>query len=94
MRTIPDIVKEQSLESQPITDSRDEQYSAILAGFNVAARILAIRLFLFMSLVGSFVLSVIATGNQSMLSVWVVGVFASVTTLPLTVLEIRAKRGG
>jgi hypothetical protein len=75
-------------------DTRDAEYSAILAGFNVAARILAVRFFLFLSLVGSFVLSIIATNNQSNLSVWIIGVFAAVTTLPLTVLEVRGKRGG
>lgn len=76
-----------------IPDSREAEYSAILAGFNVAARILAVRFFLFLSLIGSFSLSIIATNNQSILSVWIVGVFSLVTTLPLTVLEIRGKRG-
>lgn len=90
MKKIPEVAQDAAPEPR---DSRDVEYSAILAGFNVAARILAVRFFLFLSLVGSFVLSVIATSNQSILSVWIVAVFAIVTTLPLTVLEIRGKRG-
>ena len=90
VRQVPDVV---DTSPEPVKDNRDAEYGAILAGFNVAARILAVRFFLFLSLVGSFVLSVIATTNQSILSVWVVGVFAAVTTLPLAVLEIRGKRG-
>lgn len=93
VKTIPDIVQDERPESRDI-DDRELQYSAILAGFNVAARILAVRFFLFLSLAGSFVLSVIATNNQSALSVWIIGVFALVTTSPLTILEIRGKRGG
>lgn len=89
VKAIPDIAQE---EQGIPEDNRDAEYSAILAGFNVAARIIAVRLFLFLSLVGSFVLSVIATQNQSTLSVWIIGVFAAVTTLPLTVLEIKNKR--
>lgn len=91
VKTIPDVAQE---NQEQVTDNRDEQYSAILAGFNVAARILAVRFFLFLSLVGSFALSTIATTNQSILSVWIVGVFAAVTTLPLTVMELKGKRGG
>lgn len=87
-------IVEVSQENEESSDSRDAEYGAILVGFSVAARILAVRFFLFLSLVGSFVLSVIATNNQSVLSVWIVGVFASVTTFPLTILEIRGKRGG
>lgn len=92
VKKIPEVVPAEPRDAAP--DNRDAEYGAILAGFNVAARILAVRFFLFLSLVGSFVLSIIATTNQSQLSVWIIGVFAVVTTLPLTALEIRGKRGG
>ncbi len=92
VRKIPEVAQEAATDTS--VDTREAQYGAILAGFNVAARILAIRFFLFLSLAGSFVLSLIATNNQSTLSVWIIGVFAIVTTMPLTVLEIRGKRGG
>lgn len=96
VRQIPEIAPPAPIQEQEeeIEDNRDAEYSAILAGFNVAARVLAARLFLFLSLIGSFVLSLIATTNQSILSVWIVGVFALVTTCPLTILELRTKRGG
>lgn len=66
----------------------------MLAVFQVAAKVLAIRFFLFLSLVGSFVLSIVATNNQNMQSAWVLVLYASVTTLPLTLLEWRKHGGG
>lgn len=79
----------------PVKDERKEAlYMAIQATFIVAARILAIRLFLFLSLVGSFALSIIATNNQNPQSAWVLLMYACVTTLPLTVLELMGKRNG
>ena|ERR1700733_3710905 len=69
------------------------EYSAILAGFKVTARILAVRFFLFLSLVGSFALSVIATENASPQSAYVLILYALVTTIPLVVLEWRGKGG-
>lgn len=87
-------IQESPQETTSTSDIREAEYGAILAAFDVAAKVIAIRFFLFLSLVGSFVLSIIATNNQSILSVWVVGVFAFVTTLPITILEFRGKRGG
>lgn len=66
---------------------------SILAMMNVVAKILAIRLFLFLSIIGSFILSLIADNNQSLQSVAVVVLFACVTTLPLTILEWRNRNG-
>lgn len=71
----------------------EAEYSAILAAFQVTARILAVRFFLFLSLVGSFVLSVIATENSSAQSSCVLVLYALVTTIPLVVLEWRGKGG-
>ena len=68
------------------------EYSAITAMFKVAAKILAIRLFLFLSLVGAFALAVIATENQNLQSSWVLIIYAGVTILPLTILEFAGKK--
>jgi len=59
----------------------------------VAAKILAVRLFLFLSLVGSFVLAILAHNSQSTVSEVIMIIYACVTTLPLTVLEIWRKKG-
>lgn len=80
--------------TSPVAQDKDAEYSAMLAMFRVISRILAIRFFLFLSLVGSFALSVIATSNQSPQSAWVLVLYACVTTLPLTILEFRNKPGG
>ena len=74
----------------------EAKYSAVLAAFQVASRILAIRLFLFLSLLGAFILAMIATENGAVQSAWVLCLYSLVTTLPLTILEIsgRGKRGG
>lgn len=78
----------------PAKDDKEALYMALQATFIVATRILAIRFFLFLSLVGSFVLSIIATNNQYPASAWVLILYALVTTLPLTVLEINGRRKG
>lgn len=64
------------------------------AVFKVTAKVLAVRLFLFLSLIGSFVLSIIATSNQNIQSAWVLCLYACVTTLPLTALEVIGRRNG
>ena len=72
----------------------EAEYSAILAAMQVAAKIIAVRFFLFLSLVGSFALAIMAVNNQTSQSAYVLLLYACVTTLPLTVLEIVGKRGG
>lgn len=72
----------------------EAEYSALLAAFQVAARVLAIRLFLFLSLVGAFYLSIIATANQNPQSAWVLIIYSCVTTLPLTFLELKGRPNG
>lgn len=62
--------------------------------FKVAAKILAIRFFLFLSLIGSFVLAIIATNNQNSESLWVLLAYSFVTTFPLAVLEWKGRLGG
>lgn len=72
----------------------EAQYSAVLAAFQAAAKIIAIRFFLFLSLVGAFVLAMIATENASVQSSWVLVLYSGVTTLPLTILEIFGRKKG
>lgn len=70
------------------------RYSAVLAAMQVAAKIIAIRFFLFLSLVGSFALAIIATENGQTQSSLVLFLYACVTTLPLAVLEIIGRKQG
>lgn len=82
------------MNEKEIRERIDAEYGALKAMFQVTARILATRFFLFLSLVGSFALAVIATNNQSVQSLWVLLAYAAVTTLPLAYIEIRNKSGG
>lgn len=81
---------EKTLKSEP---KERVEVTSILAMINVVARILAIRLFLFLSIIGSFILALMADFNQSLQSIAVVVLFACVTTLPLTILEWRNHNG-
>lgn len=74
-------------------DKVEAEYAAILAAFRVTALILAVRAFLFMSLIGAFVLSMIATENGSPQSAYVLFIYSLVTILPVTLLEWKGKRG-
>lgn len=80
------------MTTQVSPPTKEAEYSTILATMQVAAKILAVRFFLFLSLVGSFVLAIIATNNNSTQSAWVLLLYASVTTLPLSVIELWGKR--
>lgn len=71
----------------------EAEYSAILAAMQVAARIIAVRFFLFLSLAGSFSLAIMAVNNQTAQSGWILLLYACVTTLPLTILEWRGRGG-
>ena len=79
-------------KKQPTPEQIEAQYSAVLAAMQVAAKIIAVRFFLFLSLVGSFVLSMIATGNGSIQSAWVLIIYSLVTIFPLSILECLGKR--
>lgn len=85
---------DQKKQPRQMDEEKEKLFMALQATFIVAARILAIRLFLFLSLAGSFVLAIIATYNGSPQSAWVNLLYAGVTTLPLTILEYRGKHGG
>lgn len=79
---------------QRTTEQVKAEYSAVLAAMQVAAKIIAIRFFLFLSLLGSFCLAILAVNNQTAQSGWILIIYACVTTLPLTFLEIFGKKGG
>lgn len=82
-------------KNQITPEQIEAQYSAVLAAMQVAAKIIAVRFFLFLSLAGSFSLAVMAINNQTSQSGWILLLYACVTTLPLTVIEIiGGKRGG
>lgn len=70
----------------------DKEYSAVLAAMQVAAKILAVRFFLFLSLVGSFVLAILAHNSQSTVSEVIMVIYACVTTLPLTVIDLIGRK--
>lgn len=80
--------------SQITAEQVEAQYSAVLAAMQVAAKIIAIRFFLFLSLLGSFSLAIMAMNNQTSQSAWVMLLYACVTTFPLTILEIFGRKSG
>ncbi|TAK97664.1 MAG: hypothetical protein EPO08_20930 [Rhodospirillaceae bacterium] len=65
-----------------------------MAAINVMARILAVRLFLFLSILGSFVLALYATADSTLHGIYIVVAYASTTTFPLALLEWKSKSGG
>lgn len=81
----------EKLKKEP---KKQVEIESVMAMMNVVARILAVRLFLFLSIIGSFTLAIIADINQSLQSIAVVVLFACVTTLPLTILEWRNRNIG
>lgn len=86
----PEPVKKVAKKEEP---KERVKVDAVVAMVHVVAKILAVRLFLFLSLIGSFVLALIADSNQTLQSIAVVVLFACVTTLPLTILEWRNRNG-
>lgn len=69
-------------------------HDVLLAMFTAISAVLAVRLFLFLSLIGTFVLAIIAIYDKSTASLWVVIAYAFLTTGPLAFLEWRGKKGG
>lgn len=63
----------------------------VLIVFRALARILAVRLLLFLSLAGSFSLAVMAMGQQSWLALVLVVAFAALTIGPLAWLEVMGR---
>lgn len=82
----PPILPPQIIVERPqISDVMLSAFSAL--GYAVSARVL-----LFMSLLGAFVLAVIAMLSQSIMSAVIVTLFCGMTIIPLAVLEWRSKR--
>lgn len=75
-----------------IPPTKESEYSAVLAAMQVAAKILAVRFLLSLSLIGSFVLALLAHNSQSTVSEVIMIIYACVTTLPLTLIELFHKR--
>lgn len=65
--------------------------SQLLTVLRAISRILAIRLLLFLSLVGGFALAVMAMVQQSWLSLALVVAFVLLTVAPLAYLEIAGR---
>ena len=63
----------------------------VLIVFRALARILAVRILLFLSVAGSFALAVMAMGQQSWLALTLVGVFSALTIGPLAWLEVSQR---
>lgn len=80
--------------SNKMVEVNEAEYSAILAGFNVAAKVLAIRFFLFLSLIGTFSLALIAIEDKTFASLFVMIAYAFLTTGTLAVLECRGRPNG
>lgn len=78
----------------PQAPSPEKEYSAVLAAMQVAAKILAVRFLLSLSLIGSFILAILAHNSQSQISEVIMVIYACVTTLPLTLIEIIGRKRG
>jgi hypothetical protein len=77
----------------PVIIQREEVSDVLLAAFAALGFAVSARALVFLSLVGAFVLAVMAMMNQTMMSVVVLGLYCALTVLPLVFLELRAKRG-
>ena len=66
---------------------------ALLAMLQAIALILAIRFFLFLTLVGGFTLALLAMSAQTTMSVVVLVSYALLVLLPVVYLETKNKRG-
>ena len=67
-------------------EQREAEYNQAAVMMKVAAKILAVRLFLFLSLVGAYSLALIGVENRILIF------YALVAILPLTVLEILGRK--
>ena len=77
---------ETPVKSQKTMEQREAEYNQAAVMMKVAAKILAVRLFLFLSLVGAYSLALIGVENRILIF------YALVAILPLTVLEILGRK--
>ncbi|MGB6501649.1 MAG: hypothetical protein WBG19_09705 [Thermoplasmata archaeon] len=64
-------------------------YSAIVAVIRAISAILAVRLFLLLSVIGSFVLAYLAMLDTTTHSIWVLVAYCVLTVLPLVFLSFK-----
>lgn len=91
IKEIPSEKKQVELsEEQPRLSKND----IIMGIFKTLWVILTIRLFIFLSLIGSFVLSLIAIHDKDLVSISVLIAYSFLTTGPLVLLEHRGRING
>lgn len=89
--SVREVHKKQMQQPQII---EEHENNAVLAVFKAIGMVLAVRLFLFLSLLGSFVLSLYAVHDKDSASLWVLIAYSFLTTGPLVLLEWKGKKGG
>lgn len=78
---------------QPVKQDKTQAQLAILAVLQSAALILAIRFFLLLTLIGGFVISLIATNTHETTAIIVLVIYCLLILLPVVYLETKNKRG-
>ena len=81
-------------QTSPVAPPSRTAHDVLLSMFTAISAVLAVRLFLFLSLIGTFVLAIIAIYDKTTASLWVVIAYAFLTTGPLAFLEWRGKKNG
>ena len=87
----PQPVQQNVVTAAPPREKSQTQL-AILAVMQTLALILAVRFFLFLSLVGGFVLALLATQSQTSMGLIVMVAYCVLIVLPMVWLETRVKR--
>jgi hypothetical protein len=82
---------QQNPTSQP---SNNEANLALLSVFKALSQILAIRLFLLLAVVGSFVLAYMAMSNPDPHSSWVLAIYNILTIIPLVTWDFLMRSRG
>ena len=86
-----EIVDNSKQEPESSSNSKNIQ---VLSVFKAIGIVLAVRFFLFLSLLGSFVLSLIAIYDKNLASLLVLIAYSLLTTGPLVLLEWKGKKNG
>ena len=79
---------------EAVANARLEVYQAIASVIAASAAVLATRLLLLLSLIGGFVLALIAVQSSSWMSLAVLCAYAILIIIPLVILEVRTKWNG
>lgn len=83
----------QTPASEPaVIIQRQEVSDVLLAAFSALGFAVSARFILFLSLIGAFVLAVMAMVSQAIMAVIVLSLYAALIVLPLVWLETRSKR--